>query len=140
MVGWTIALQQQPAPTLPGFGNSTLEQELPFGPVKLVPRNGAKTAAPAKPTPAPAATAPKPLALPQSSAPPGAQAAGKKPSPAIRSGASQAARRRARQPKSDVADDEVIVHHYGATPSPKPTTAPKTVVSKDGPRRISDMN
>jgi hypothetical protein len=59
----------------------------------------------------------------------------KKPSPAIRPRASQATtRRRFRPTDAEIADDEVIVHHYG------PTAPPKTVVSKTGPRRISDLD
>jgi hypothetical protein len=135
MIGWTVALQRQPTASLPSFTNSTLEQELPFGPVKLVPREATKTAAPAHRMSAPMSAAPKTAATAQPSAPVPNQTAAKKSSPAIKARPSHAAaRRRLRPADSEVADDEVIVHQYG------PSASPKAVLSKTGPRRISDID
>jgi hypothetical protein len=135
MVGWTIALQNQPTSALPSFSNSTLEQELPFGPVKLVPQKDGKTAPRSTtPKPRPVATpANKAAVLPQSSVPPSQQAAAKKSSAGTKPRGARTARHRTPR-DTDIADDEVIVRHYG------PTATPKPLASKSGPRHISDID
>ena len=118
MIAWaTLGTSHAPAA---GQGSGQIKQDVPFGPVTLTPG-----AAPAKPaTSAPVATQSAQPAPPARSVTPAP-----KPAP-VRT-------HRARRSSGGVADDEVIVHHFGA---PKPAPAPSNTTAKNaGPKRISDQ-
>jgi len=120
MIAWaTLGTSHAPAA---GHSSGQIKQDVPFGPVTLTPG-----AAPAKPaTPAPTATQPAEPAPPTRSMTPAP-----KPAP-VRT-------HRARRSSGGVADDEVIVHHFGAPkPAPAATTS-NTTAKNAGPKRITDQ-
>jgi hypothetical protein len=112
MIGFALAMRQ--STPLSGSSNllpqNAVQQEVPFG---------AATAIPAKPSPARART-PQPAAHPQASPAPS------RPKAAVRS-------RRQRR-RDYVAQDEVIIHHYGTKRAPAANA--KTTA---GVRHYSDM-
>ena len=117
MVAWvTLGTTHPPAS---GTTSGHVKQDVPFGPVTLTP-----SAAPARPaTPVPQSdSAQLPAARAVTPAP--------KPAPVRSHRAHRAAG------NAGVADDEVIVHHYGAT---KPSPASNTTAQNGGPKRISDQ-
>lgn len=118
MIAWATLGTSRP-PAAP-HSSGQIKQDVPFGPVTLTP--GASTARPS----APVSTA-------RPSAPPSTASRSVTPPPKPAPVRTHRARRSAGN--SRVAEDEVIVHHYGATkPAASNATARNT-----GPKRISDQ-
>jgi hypothetical protein len=118
MIAWATLGTSRP-PAAP-HSSGQIKQDVPFGPVTLTP--GASTARPLAPS-----------AAPRQSPPQSTAARSVTPTPKPPPVRTQRARRGAGN--SGVAEDEVIVHHYGATkPAPSNATAHNT-----GPKRISDQ-
>ena len=120
MIAWaTLGTSHPPAPP---HSTGQIKQDVPFGPVTLTP--GVSTVRPA-PAAVPATTpSPTRTATPRTTTP------APKPAP-VRT------QRVRRNTSSGVADDEVIVHHYGA-PKPAPTSSSATA-KNSGPKRITDQ-
>ncbi len=116
MIAWAAMSDQRPAAT-PSDGN-TMVQQVPFGPVKLAPTPKPLAPAASHPTAVPvtprATTQPAPTRTPPA-----------RPRHVARGNA-----------EGDVAEDEVIVHHYGPT---TPAQRARSPVAQAGPRRISDQ-
>jgi hypothetical protein len=130
LLTWSVVAGHPAAPSIPVNGN--IEQQVPFGAVKIHPQ-----AQPPRTTAAPARAVVPAVGQPL------ARANSVKPSPAIRANAKppqpahdgsfrkRSSHRTARQRP---ADDDVIVHHYG-----KPTPPPKAQLSSTGVKHISDQ-
>lgn len=111
MVAWATLGPSRPS--APATTSGHVKQDVPFGPVTLTPSAApARPAAVAPQTPAPHAVTPPP-----------------KPAPVRSHGTHRAAR------DSGIAEDEVIVHHYGTPTKPAPSSAS---ARNSGPKRITD--
>lgn len=121
MLGWSVLAGH---PASPGFPvNGTIEQHIPFGPVKIVPRAAA-----------PQSVAPKPAQPVQQAHAPAPPAAAPVRQPQRAETAQAQPVQHHRVARNNIADDEVIVHHYNA---PKPPQ--KAQISSTGVRHISDQ-
>lgn len=135
MLGWSVLAGRPASPTVPV--NSGIEQQVPFGPVKIVPHAMPGSVATKAPTPTPVSTpipAPKAQQTLTAAAKPAPSATKPQQTPQPR--AQQRIARTARHSRpADIAEEEVIVHHYNV--SPKPTT--KTQTASTGVRHITDQ-
>ncbi|HKD74943.1 MAG TPA: hypothetical protein VKB76_05585, partial [Ktedonobacterales bacterium] len=123
LLGWSVLAGSSASPNVPI--NGSIEQQVPFGPVKIVPRSPSQPRTAVKP-----ATAPP--AHPVAAAPTATSAHGRvpaKPKTTTRHVAHSAHRTR-----QQTADDEVVVHHYA---TPKPQTQAKA--TNNGVKHISDQ-
>lgn len=132
LLTWSVVAGHPAAPTIPVNGN--IEQQIPFGAVKIHPLGQAAhaSAAPATVTAKPPITTASRTAAPSAPAKPvAATSASSRPAAPAQKARSQ--HRTARRRSS--ADDDVVVHHYGK-PAPPPT---KTQISSTGVKHISDQ-
>jgi hypothetical protein len=122
LLGWSVLTGTSATPSVPI--NGSIEQQVPFGPVKIVPRRPAQPPRAVKPVTAP----PHPVAA----AP--APKSGTKGSVSARSKATRHVAPSHHHSRERIADDQVIVHHYS---TPKPPTQAK--VNNAGVKHISDQ-
>lgn len=127
LLTWSVLAGHPAAPVVPVNGN--VEQQIPFGPVKIHPQQ------PRQSTAHSAASSAQPVSVrPLPSTPsPSAKTAQAAPS-ARNSGSVHHGSRAQRAARRGSVDDEVIVRHYG-----KPVTATKTQISSTGVKHISDQ-
>ena len=122
LLGWSVLTGTSATSSVPI--NGSIEQQVPFGPVKIVPRRPAQRPPAVKPVTAP----PHPVAA----AP--APKSGTKGSVSARSKATRHVAPSHHHSRERIADDQVIVHHYS---TPKPPTQAK--VNNTGVKHISDQ-
>ncbi|HKD92760.1 MAG TPA: hypothetical protein VKB56_12690 [Terriglobales bacterium] len=122
LLGWSVLTGTSAAPSVPI--NGSIEQQVPFGPVKIVPRRPSQPPPAVKPVTAP----PHPVA-----AAPAAKS-GTKGSVSAKSKATRHVAPSHHHSRERIADDQVIVHHYA---TPKPPTQAK--VNNTGVKHISDQ-
>ena len=127
LLTWSVLAGHPAAPVVPVNGN--IEQQIPFGPVKIhPPQPRPSTSHSAASSAQPVSVRPLPSTLP-----PSAKTTPSAPSPRNSGAAHHSSRtQRAARPRS--IDDEVIVRHYG-----KPVTTTKTQISSTGVKHISDQ-
>jgi hypothetical protein len=124
MLGFALAANMHRGSPLPAsLIHNRVQQQVPFGPAKIVPAAADATAAPTEPAAPAGAVAPNRAAA-------SVKASAPKPTPAVP--ARQSAVRRPPR-ESDIAEDEVIIHHF-------PRSSTQRAQTRAGVRHITDDN